>query len=324
MDHQVQNLVLVDNEWVSRPIDVYQALAYARNSENEMPETTTKPIARVPELGILSRTVFASPLFKFICSANIRHKDLNDVVLVGEDAVHLKEIHDYGHLCHIASKSDFSGRILNARVLGEPRQVAISVGSPLPKHPMRHRARRSMTGDEEDVLPSEVMVLTLTSRTLMFLWARHARSGVVSFTQKTVKLPHSGSRLDRFGAFLAVDPKNRAMAVAAPEGAFILYKTKTMHQWRQELRNGQDTTPIEDERIFPIQGRIQHMEFLSSGAGRDDYHIVLLFIIIHLGKTKITCFDWDCRQDLSKATARTERVLVDFGRCAFPCCGFAR
>ena len=316
MNHQVQNYVLVDNEWVSRPVDVYQAMAQARDSDSEMPEATVEPSTQVPELGILSRTVFASPLFKSVRPANIRHKDLNDIVLVGEDTIQLKEIRDYGHLRHVATKSDFKGRILAARVYGDPREVPISVGSPLPKKQTLDRGRRSMTSDEEYVLPPEVIVLTLTSRTLMFLWARQTQTGAVSFCQRTVNLPAGASRFDCFGAFPAIDSKRRAMAVAAQEGRFILYKTKSMERWRRELRDGSVTTPIEDERIIPIEGRIMHMEFLSSTPGQDEFHVVLLFIIALQGKTKITCFDWDCREDLSKAAVRTERVLVDLGRWA--------
>ena len=316
MEHQVQGLVLINNEWVSRPLDVYQIMARNSQTDTEMREPITKAAIHAPELGILSKTIFASPMSKFILPANIRHKDSTDIALVGEDSVQLKQICDYGHLRHVATKTDFKGRILAAKVFGDPREVPItkSVGSPLPKKQTMHRERRSMTGDEEYVLPPEVIVLTLTSRILMFLWARNTQTGAVSFSQKSVKLPAANTRLDRFGSFLAIDPKRRAMAVAAQEGGFILYKTKTMARWRQEVRDGHDTLPIEDERIISIDGRVMHMEFLSSGTGLDDFHVVLLFIIAHQGKTKITCFDWDCRQDLSKATARTERVLVDYGR----------
>jgi hypothetical protein len=313
MNHQVQNYVLVDNEWVSRPVDVYQAMAQARDSDSDMPEATVEPSTQLPELGILSRTVFASPLFKFVRPANIRHKHLNDIVLVGNDAIHLKEIRDYGRLRHVATKSDFKGRILTAKVFGNPREVPLSVGSPLPKKQVLHRGRRSMTGDDEDVLPPEVIVLTFTTRTLMFLWARQAQNGSVSFVQRTVSLPAATSSFERFGAYLAIDPKCRAMAVAAYEGRFILYKTKSMERWRKEVREGSATTPIEDERIIPIDGRIMHMDFLSSAARQDDFHVVLLFIVALHGKTKIICFDWDCREDLSKATVRTERFLVDLG-----------
>ncbi|KAH7084461.1 mono-functional DNA-alkylating methyl methanesulfonate N-term-domain-containing protein [Paraphoma chrysanthemicola] len=307
--NQIQNFVLVDNEWVSRPLDVYQLMAQARDSDTEMPEATIRPPVEVPELGLLSRTLLASPLFKAIRPANIRHKDFNDIVLIGEDAVQLKEIHRYGHLRQIATKSDFKGRILAARVFGEARAVPVSVGSPLGRTQTFRRERRSITGDEGSTLPPEVVLLTLTSRTLMFLWAQHTPTGTVSFRQRTVRLPAGISQFDRFGAFLAVDPKCRAMAVAALEGRFILYKTKSMQVWRKDFSNEQESTPIEEERIIHIEGRIMHMEFLSSA---DAFHVVLLFIVVLHGKTRITCFDWDCREDLSKATARTERVLVDF------------
>jgi hypothetical protein len=320
MDHQVQMNVLVDGEWVSRQVDVYQAMAHARSSESETTEDAVKTSSQIPEVGVLSRTVIASPVVKFICAANIRHKHFDDVVLVGEDSVQLKEIHDYGHLRHVATKADFHGRILASRVFGDPRELPTRVVSPLPAKRTLHRARRSTTGEEKLVLPPEVVVLTLTTRTLMFLWAQHTQSGAVTFSQKTVKLPAGASPMDRFGTFLAIDSKRRAIAVAAPEGRFIMYKTKQMEIWRRELSNGNETSPIEDERIIAIEGRVMHMEFLSSGAGHDDSHVVLVFVVAHHGKTKVTCFDWDCRLDLSTATARIEKVVVDFGTRATASC----
>lgn len=316
MEHQVQGLVLVDGEWVARPHDVYQILAGARQEDTEMQDIITKPASHGLDYGILSRTMFSSPVSKFILPANIRHKNHNDVVLVGEDAVQLKEIRDYGHLRHVATKSDLKGaRILAAAVYGDPREVPVTRlrSSTLPKKHAMHRERRSMTGLEEVILPPEVIVLTLTNRTLMFLWAQPTQTGAVTFKHKSVRLPAPNSRVDRFGTFLAIDPKRRAMAVAAHEGRFMLYKTKTMEQWRAEYQRGGDTTPIEDERIISIEGRVMHMSFLSSGT--DDFHVVLLFIIAHQGRTKITCFDWDCRQDLSRAMVRTNRVVVNQGTC---------
>lgn len=319
MNHQIQGLVLVNNEWVSRPLDVYQIMARAQQDDIEMREPLVKPTAHlsVPGYGILSRTVFPSPLFKYIFSATIRHKDLNDVMLVGEDSVQLIEIHDYGRLRRVAVKSDLSGKILTARVFGDPRKVRINgLGSPLPKNQMVLRSRLSAAGGGDQDLPPEVAVLTLTSRTLMFLWAQQSTKGKYVFQQKTVKLPAGSSRFDRLGQHLAIDQKRRAIAVAAFEGRFVLYKTKAMQSWRQELRTGADTTPIQDERIISIEGRIMHMEFLATSGAQDDHHVILLFIVVHQGLTKITCFDWDCRYDLSTATPRTERVAVDFGAYA--------
>lgn len=320
MNHQIQGLVLVNNEWVSRPLDVYQIMARAQQDDIEMREPLVKPTAHpnVPGYGILSRTILPSPLFKFIFSATIRHKDRNDVVLVGEDALQLIEIHDHGRLRHVAAKTNFSGRILTARVFGDPREVRINrgLGSPLPKKQSVQPSSPSAAGDGDQGLPPEVAVLTLTSRTLMFLWAQQNVAGKSVFHQKTVKLPAGSSRFDRLGQYLAIDQKRRAMAVAAFEGRFILYKTKSMQSWRNELRTGADTTPIQDERIISIEGQIMHMEFLATPDRQDEHHVILLFIVVHLGLTKITCFDWDCRYDLSTATPRTERVAVDLGTYA--------
>jgi hypothetical protein len=316
MEHQVQGLVFENGEWVSRPVDVYRLIARAQQQEDTgMREPISKPQNKVPKLGILSRTVLASPFIKSVLSANIRHKKLNDVVFVGEDSVHIKEIQAYGHLRHAATKSDFTGRILAAKVFGEPRKVQVHTeyGKPWKKAAV-HAERRSFTAHETDALPPEIIVLTLSSRTLMFLWARQTQTGSVHFHQKTFGLPAGTSRHDRLGSFLAVDPKCRAIAVAAPEGRFILYKTRSLDTWRENVRTGRDTTPIEDERLIHIQGRVMHMEFLSPAKIGDEAHVVLLFVLVHNGRTKITCYDWDCRTDLSTAFARAERVSVVAGK----------
>jgi hypothetical protein len=315
---QAQGLSLIDGEWVSRPLDPYQIMANARQDDVEMRDATPKPASQVPEYGLLSQTVIETPLSKLILPANIRHKNLTDVVVIGEDYIRLKEIRDYGEIRYVASKTDFNGgRIITAKVFGDPREVSATKGAslPLPQNYMKHGATRSTMGGTQDVLPPEVVVLTLSNRSLMFIWAQHNAMGTVAFVQKTVRLPAGSSRFDRLGTFLAIDPKRRAIAVAAHEGRFILYKTKPMERWRRESKVANEiTAPIEDERIISIQGQIMHMDFLSSGGVQDDYHVVLLFVVVVEGRTRLTCFDWDCRQDLSKATPRTERYLVQVGK----------
>jgi hypothetical protein len=314
---QASVLTLVDGEWVSRPLDPYEAMENAQQEDTEMRDTTTRPMTQAPEYGILSQTIIATPLNKLILPANIRHKDLTDIVMVGEDSLHLKEIRDYGHIRHVATKTNFKGRILAAKVFGDPREVPKMKGTalPMPKNYRKHRERRSTTSDEADVLPPEVIVLTLSTRTLMFLWAQNTHSRAPTFSQSSIGLPAGSTPLDRFGAFLAIDPKCRAIAVAAHEGRFILYKTKSMEDWRREDRKSSEpTVPIVEERIIPIDGCIMHMDFLSSGSGVDDYHVVLLFVVVLDGRTRFTCFDWDCRQDLSKVTARIERYVVERGK----------
>ncbi|USP75491.1 hypothetical protein yc1106_02765 [Curvularia clavata] len=311
---QARGLRLVDGEWLSVPLDVYHIMDRDRQGDVEMRDAIPKPPSptpRTPEYGILSQTVIATPLSKLILPANIRHKDLVDVVIVGEDSVHLKEIRDYGRIRHVATNTDFNGgRIITAKVFGLPREVSSTknAGLSLPKNYSPHGPRGS-ANKKEACLPPEVVVLTLSNRTLMFLWAHHTQTGPTAFVHKTVRLPAGSSRFDRLGALLAVDFKCRAIAVGAHEGRFILYKTKSMEAWEKEIKDGGSvTTPVEDERIISVQGQIMHMDFLSSG--QDEYHVVLVLVIVLDGRTRLSCFDWDCRQDLSEATARTERYIV--------------
>ncbi|KAF2450230.1 hypothetical protein P171DRAFT_516156 [Karstenula rhodostoma CBS 690.94] len=297
MDFQVQGSVLVDGEWVSRSADVYRIMSQTQQQEDvEMGDVENVP-HMPPEIGILTKTVVGSPLHSSIIPANIRHKDLDDVVFIGEDFVQLKEICDYGHLRHIATKSDFKGKILAAKAFGDPRKVQINTSerSPLLKRESLHRGRRSTTGEESNALPLEVIVLTLSTRTLMFLWAKANHISSTTFAQTTIQLPTAASRFNRPGQFLAIDPRCRAIAVAAYEGCFMLYKTKTMDSWRRDMRAGRQEAPIIEEAQYAIDGRIMHMEFLSAG---DDAHVVLLFILVHGGKTKVASYDWDFRNSL--------------------------
>ncbi|KAJ4289192.1 hypothetical protein N0V90_011534 [Kalmusia sp. IMI 367209] len=321
MDFQVHGSVLVDGEWVSRPADVYQVMAHDRQQEDvEMDQRTIDYLIEPPDLGILTKTVVESPLYSTIVPANIRHKDVDDVVLVGEDFVHLKEICDYGHLRHVASKSDFKGKILAAKAFGDPRKVEINTSeqSPLLTRASLHRERKSMTGEEEVTLPLEVIVLTLSTRTLMFLWAKDNPTGPTTFVQRMVQLPTAASQFNRPGQHLAIDPKCRAIAVAAPEGCFMLYKTKTMDVWRRDMREGHDEVPIVEEARCSIDGRIMHMDFLAAGSNEDDAHIILAFILVHEGRTKVAVFDWDARNTL-EIGARWDRAPrnPDFDKEAF-------
>jgi hypothetical protein len=315
MEHQVQGSQYVNGEWVSRPVDIYQIMAQARRQEDTtMREPEPRPRFDIPRLGILSQTVLASPYIKFILPAYIRQSTLNDVVFVGEDAIHLREACANGSFRHIASKFGFHGRILAARVFGGPRKVEVKAEqrTPIKKRDV-HAQRRSTVGQEADILPPEVLILTLDSRVLMFLWALQSPAGSLSFHHRTIRLPAGSTRFECPGTFLAVDPRCRAIAVAAREGQFVLYKTKSLGEWREDVRTGRDTTAIEDERIIPIDGHVMHMEFLSPGTSEDDSHVVLVFVVAHGGRTKLTCYDWDARFDLNTATARVERLNIDAG-----------
>ncbi|KAF2732721.1 hypothetical protein EJ04DRAFT_544502 [Polyplosphaeria fusca] len=315
MENQIQHQVLENGEWVSRTVDAYQVMARAQQeSDVDMQEPESRHHHhQVPQMGILTRTVFSTPLVKLMLSANIRQKNQNDVLFLTEDSVHLKEVCAYGHLRHVATKSDFNGHILSARVFRIPRKTEVNAEhGKLYERRAVNAQRRSYMSDGADELPHELVLLTLTSRTLMFLWAETTRTGSVRFRTRTTRLPAASVRYEIPGPHVAVDPLCRAIAVGAHEGRLVLYKTKSMDEWREETSAGLSASPIEQERIIAIQGAIMHMEFLSSGHGQaDEHHVVLLLVLVHLGQTKLTCFDWDSRYDLSTVTARLERASIE-------------
>jgi hypothetical protein len=317
MEHQIRTSEFVDGEWISRFLDISHVLSRNREKENlEIEAEEMEPRHEKVRMGLISRTLLPSPYVKFVLPAKIRHKIFNDVAFVGEYSVDLKETRPNGSLRHIVSKSDFAGKILAAKVFGSPRKAQVNTehGTPIKRKDL-HAKRRSIVGDGSDILPWEVLVLTLeTPRALMFLFTHQGLTGNVEFRYKLLPLPTNHSRFDQPGPFLAVDPKCRAIAVAAREGQFIWYKTKTMDALREDMRAAREFTVVEDERIMHLHGRIMHMEFLTPAADQDEGHVILLFVVAHDGKTKLTCFDWDARHDLKTATVRAERVVVESGK----------
>jgi hypothetical protein len=144
----------------------------------------------------------------------------------------------------------------------------------------------------------------------MFLWAEE-KTGRVKFRHTSLRMPYGKVRVDRPGSLLAVDPCSRAIAVAYSEDKFIFYKVKPMQVWQTEIRAGRVTVPIKDELIISNPGRILQMDFLAPRSAVDYYHVVIVSVLAHGGRTKISCFDWDSRCDLESVAVRAERLSVD-------------
>jgi len=253
--------------------------------------------------GLLTKTLVSTPYTKFILPAKIRHSGFDDVVFIGENVVHLKELRADGSLRHVLSKVDLKGKVLAAKVLATSQTKQ----SPF----------EANLADDEYVIPPEVIVLILDSCELMFLWTEKAGTGF-KFRHTALRMPYGKTRRGQPISLLAVDPKSRAIAVAFSEDKFMLYKTKSADEWANDNRHGRDTVPIEEEKLIQCPGRMMHMDFLAPGAAEDDSHVILLFILAHSGRTKISCYDWDSRCPLTTATPRAERLSVDFGKHLSP------
>lgn len=303
---EFQTAQYINGEWTTRTATADEVLARTRQQQAAaMQPRGFKNQYKIPQLGILTRTLFRSPIVQFILPARIRHKDQNDVLFIGEDYVQIKSIHDYGHLHHVATKADFKGRIIAARIFGESRENIAEYNAPIKQENPTANAP----------FPPQVLVLTLDTGALMFLWVRPEETGAVRFHQRTVPFLDAGSPLSLQGVHLAVDPKQRAVAVAAYQGSFVIYRTKSISEWGEEVLSGENVTPIVEERSFSIEGSVQHMEFLSpSSTEKDENHVILVFVLRHRKRTKVSCYDWDHRGGLRTVNVRAERVSVDHGK----------
>jgi hypothetical protein len=129
---------------------------------------------------------------------------------------------------------------------------------------------------------------------LMFMFAYHDGGGVVRFRTSAVPLPRKGAR---FGVHLAVDPKSRALAVSAAKDQVHVCALKSVAQIREETIHEpafQDhmINPIESQRTIPVEGTIQHIEFLTAGPKMPNT-VVLVLVVTKDKKTRLVRFEWE-------------------------------
>ncbi|KAL8803278.1 MAG: hypothetical protein Q9200_006282 [Gallowayella weberi] len=330
----LQTRVMVDGRWTTRTLDIHQILARNREAKEAMlEEEVSDPIQR-PVLGLLTRTVVRSPVVRSIIPARVRHRSKNDVVFVYDDAIVIKEIlggerigedpfRDIS-LGEVIEKRDFDSPILVAKIWGLPREPKV------PQFPGRLWGRRSDTYRSQspvetkpepfhdNEIPPQILVLSLVSRTLMFLFAYHDVHGRVHFLSNTWRLPAQAEQIEELGRHLAVDPRSRAIAVGAHQNRVTIYTLKGMDQIKSEVQkpeglDAKEFKPILEERHTEVDGAILKVEFLHPSKG--DEHRVILLLVVALGtKTRLVRFEWDCRSGLSELERKPNQALPDSER----------
>ncbi|KAH0563280.1 hypothetical protein GP486_002151 [Trichoglossum hirsutum] len=289
--------VLVNGAWVTRTVDLQTVLDLDREASPRTRPQLPLPNGDPPNMGILTKTLVRSPVVLWIIPARIRHEDKNDVLFIGERFVQIRELHFDGHLRDIAIKTDFGSPIRHARVFGTHRKPTTrGLDAIIKKEPETGsetvngtqpwtRNQRGKAGSDPPTVPPQILVLTLESADIVFLFAYHTvgpNSRVEFFTCQR-SLPRGRSFLEKLGEIIAVDPKSRALAVAACEGTFTLYSLQSMEEVRNKVeRNGEldarGFDPIKEERHFLVEGIILKMEFLYP-APDDEQHVILLLVI---------------------------------------------
>ncbi|KAL8716536.1 MAG: hypothetical protein Q9225_006141 [Loekoesia sp. 1 TL-2023] len=214
----VQTRVMADGRWTTRTLDIHQILARNREEKTAMQNLPTGP--KPPVVGLLTKTVVGSPIIKTIIPARVRHRSKNDVIFIYEDTIVIKEVlggerieedpfSDIS-LDNTTIKKDFDSSIQAARVMGLPREPKVPRfpgrfwdGDYKPQSP--HEAKPEPF--QENEIPPQILVLSLASRTLVFLFAYYDLHEAVHFVSSTWPLPAQIPLIEELGVHMAVDPK---------------------------------------------------------------------------------------------------------------------
>ena len=265
------------------------------------------PAATTPAVGVLTRTIVRSPVCKFILHARVRHPDLNDVVFVGEDFIHVKQVKRNGDLCHlehVATKDNFGTRIKAAKPFTVDPNSAQDEDDFIKPELSNSQSKRANT-----TLPPQFVVLTLESDDLLFLYLKDNGAGVLEFVHQSCPMPSYDNTIHQTGDHLAIDPSSRALAVAASENEVVIYSSKPTDQLRHELgTNHPDWCPVSSQRPLAVSGVIQHLEFLHPPA-KDPDHIILLVVLIDQRRTKALWIDWYGNTQLSHASVHPAQPI---------------
>ena len=290
----IETYMLVDGEY--RMVRVTADQILNRNSQEKQQKKKATPLKspETPTVGLLSTTLVHSPVINKILPARIRGTEFNDLLFVGENFVHIVEIQQDGHLRYIGTKSDFGSRIRAAAVVGRRVEEQDEPYLPL----IKREKLSSVTGNESSELQTvspQMLVVSLESGELRFFFAEqdHATSNLGYFESST-SLPLATSAIQQPGKHLAVDPRARAIAVAAMNGTLIIYKLKSRKRIEEEFRSDpRSWQPIDEDFPIPVDGIILQMEFLTPSSSDNDHAILVVIMNTEPRVCRIVCYNFD-------------------------------
>ncbi|KAL8845126.1 MAG: hypothetical protein Q9176_000294 [Flavoplaca citrina] len=305
---------MLDGRWTTRTLDIHQILARNREEKQEMANGSPAEPGR-PALGILTKTLVRSPVIKSIIPARVRHRSRNDVVFVYDDAIVIKEIlggerieHDPFSpisLADVIEKKDFDSPLQAVRILGLPREPKVPrfPGKDWSKHSDADRSQSSIETKpnllHENEVPPQILVLTLASRNLLFLFAYHDVHEQVHFLSNTFPLPAQAAESEELGVHLAVDPKwiSRNGGGISRKSYCDIYP----QEHGPDKAGSAETAWTGHEEFHANTRRETHQG--------DEHYVILLLIISKGDSTLLVRFEWDCRGGLSGVERKPSQVL---------------
>lgn len=312
----IETYMLVDGEY--RMVRVTADQILNRNDQEKQKKKVPPPKPpEAPVLGLLSTTLVHSPIINKILPARIRGTEFNDLLFVGENFVHIIEIQQDGHLQYIGTKSDFGSRIRAAAVVG--RRVEDQDEPYLPF--IKREKLSSVTDNKSSMLQTvspQMLVVSLESGELRILFAQHNHTVAnLVFFESSTSLPLASSTIQQPGKHLAVDPRARAIAVAAMNGTLIIYKLKCRERIEEEFRSDPHSwQPIEEDFPMPFDGIIMQMEFLTPAPDDNDHAILVVIVNTEPHVCRIVCYNFDMTKSfhLHPETEKVIDLRLDHGK----------
>nr|XP_036575755.1 thermotolerance protein [Colletotrichum truncatum]KAF6782379.1 thermotolerance protein [Colletotrichum truncatum] len=155
------------------------------------------------------------------------------------------------------------------------------------------------------LLPPHLLLLVLESGTFVFLFIRKDLHGKLEFVASPFHNP--ARRLGHhLGFHVAVDPRSRYIAVADAQNKFVVYELESMESLSDQYMRQKSITPIKAHHPRAVQGTILKMEFLYPRP-EDQYHVILLIILVKGDKSKMVIYEWERGDDLGQVFAEEKR-----------------
>ena len=238
----------------------------------------------------MTQTLIDPPTIKYLLPAQIKHHGKDHLVVVRSRSIEIQEVvrNEDFEFRSIHAKVKMQSPIRSARVFGpieDPSDVLES----------KDDIKIELEEDEQNKpfrLAPHFVALALESKKLCFLSFATNHIGKVKILQSFKELYSGSSYQEQLGEHIAVDPRSRALAVAAHENLFSFMALKTRQALVDEPQACQNITPIREEVMIPVDGIVIKMEFLYPPA-TDAQNTILLLLVHKHEKTRLLCYEWD-------------------------------
>jgi hypothetical protein len=253
--------------------------------------------------GIISKTLSSSPCVRWILPARIRSPLKNDLALIGDTSIELREFisHDKPHLAEATCKLDLSVNILAATVISSTIETVSTLEQTLHQtvEDEKFTINGHLVGEDE---PAQILVLSTSSCELYFLYVHQAYDGSNRFIYAKRPLLVGTNLSQQLGVHLAKDPESRAIAVAPGTGHFTICALRPFEQIKNEISSWRPNGPKAfkpwvEQRFVQIDGTIMRMDFLYNPRDEPEKAIIVL-LVAKQGRTYILLYRWDTRLPL--------------------------